>query len=87
MTPAQESTVLWVAGVIFLAPILAGAVMLWVELRTLKDGTPENHITAAMRAAFWRAPGPVMLTLLIWASFVALIIGVILGHIFWCTCV
>jgi hypothetical protein len=54
---------------------LLAAVWVWWEIRTLKDETPGNHITAVVRAAMKEQPGPFMLL------FFAL--GFLCGHLFW----
>jgi hypothetical protein len=55
--------------------VIWAAVWLFVEYRTLKDNIPNNHITAVVRAAFKKEPGPFFLF--------ALALGFLLGHLFW----
>ena len=66
-------------GLILGLSLLALAV-LWVgvEIRTLQDGIPGNHITATVRRAWAREPGPFFLF--------ALALGFLMGHLFWCAC-
>lgn len=46
-----------------------------LEIKTLKDSTPNNHITAVVRAAVKAQPGP-----FIWLAFS---VGFLCGHLFW----
>lgn len=56
---------------------LAAMVVLWaaVEIKTLRDQTPNNHITAVVRAAVSKQPGPFLLLMFA--------LGYLCGHLFW----
>lgn len=63
-------------GAILLVSLLVVAAV-WLVLETvrLRDDVPNNHITAVVRWAVAKQPGPFIL-----ASFV---VGFILGHLTW----
>ena len=46
-----------------------------LEWRTLADDIPNNHITAVVRAALAKQPGPFILF--------AFALGYLFGHLFW----
>ena len=50
---------------------------LWIilEIKTLKDNIPNNHITAVVRSAVAKQPGPFMIFMLA--------LGFLFGHLFW----
>ena len=50
-------------------------VWILIEVKTLKDTIPENHITAVIRRAVKKQPGPFMLFMLG--------LGFLFGHLFW----
>jgi hypothetical protein len=72
--PPYLVTVLFVGGM--LAAMFAGLFLL--EMRTLRDSTPDNHITAAFRLLL-RHHGPLFYLVSVALSFC---IGAIFGHIF-----
>ena len=81
MTPAQVKTLIW-SGALWL-----GGLVLWLggwialEAKTLADKIPDNHITAAIKAAM-RSEGirGVIVGVLI---LVVLMLGWLGGHLFW----
>jgi len=81
MSPAQVKTLIW-SGALWL-----GGLVLWLggwialEAQTLADKIPENHITAAIKAAM-RSEGirGVIVGVLI---LLTLILGWLGGHLFW----
>ena len=81
MTPAQTRTLIW-SGVLWL-----GGLVLWLggwivlEAKTLADKIPDNHITAAIKAAMGsEGIRGVIVGLVILA---VLILGWLGGHLFW----
>lgn len=62
-------------AVLVITLALWAAIWLFLEVRTLKDDVPDNHITAVVRRAFRSQPGPFVL------FFFAL--GFLCGHLFW----
>lgn len=51
------------------------AFWIFIEIKTLKDNIPGNHITAVVRAAVRTQPGPFI-------AFMFLL-GFLCGHLFW----
>jgi len=65
-----------VTGLILIGTLVVWAVIwLALEWKTLADDIPDNHITAVVRAAMKKQPGPFLL------FFFAL--GFLCGHLFW----
>lgn len=56
---------------------LLGVAVWWayIEVKTLRDSIPDNHITAVVRAAVKKQPGPFIL--------LAFDLGFLCGHLFW----
>lgn len=79
MTPEQVKTLLLVLGVVFssLAVLVGG--LLTIEYRTLRNKVPDDHITAVIRLAIQKQPGP----FLILAVLLALAVGFLGGHLAW----
>lgn|GEM_PF-2611246 len=70
MSSAQKKTLLWVIG----ATVAWGAALLGIEIKTLNDETPDNHITAVLQKYVKQLPWPWLL--------LALISGFLMGHCF-----
>lgn len=62
-------------AVIFLTFLGAAGVLGALEWRTLTDARPDNHITAVVRRAVRKQPGPFVL--------LAFALGYLAGHLFW----
>lgn len=64
-----------VAAALVSTLLLWAAVWLWLEVKTLRDDIPDNHITAVVRRAVRAQPGPFILF--------AFALGFLFGHLFW----
>lgn len=62
-------------AILIISLLVPPAVWAVVETKTLRDKTPDNHITAVVRAAVKAQPGP-----FIWLAFS---LGFLSGHLFW----
>jgi hypothetical protein len=62
-------------AVLVLSLVVWAVVWLVLEVLTLADSTPDNHITAVVRAAVKRQPGPFILLMFA--------LGFLCGHLFW----
>lgn len=83
MTPEQVTTLLWLAFVVVGLPIIGIAVVAWLEVKTLRDKHPGNHITATLQAAFRRQPGAFVVLGGVWGAFLLALLMGIAGHVFW----
>ena len=62
-------------AILILSLVVIAAMWLVLEWRTLTDETPDNHITAVVRAAVKKQPGPFILF--------AFALGFVAGHLVW----
>lgn len=63
-------------GMVLVVSLVVLAVLwLLIERKTLRDDIPGNHITAVVRAAVRKQPGPFILF--------AFGLGFLFGHLFW----
>ena len=69
MTP-HKKTLLWIIGV----TAAWGAALLGIEIKTLGDATPANHLTAGLQKSVKDLPWPWIL--------LALVSGFLMGHCF-----
>ena len=69
MTP-QKKTLFWIIGV----TVAWAAALMGIEIKTLGDETPANHITAVLQKSVKNTPWPWIL--------LALVSGFLMGHCF-----
>lgn len=62
-------------AVLVSSSLLLAVVWLVVEIITLRNSKPDDHITAVVREAVKKQPGP-----FIWLAFT---LGFLSGHLFW----
>ena len=82
VTPEQATTLLQLGAIVVGFPVLVLIWIGWLEVATLRDDKPGNHITASLRAAFRKEPGAFGL-LVVWIAFLVGLAAFIAGHVFW----
>jgi len=82
VTPDQVNTLLWLVALFFGGPIIALGLLVFLEIKTLRDDKPNNHVTAVLRRAFKKNPGAVFLAVLVWLLFLTAVGWGLAGHFF-----